>query len=225
MRTLKKTFLIGWLLLITGGWCTEAAAAPALVKSKQCDTCHRFSENEASKTAPDLFFAGDKFQKKWLEHYLRQPETIRLAGHTGDPGFLKGAPQYSGPHPTLNLKEAQQMTDYLMSLKTLKNNPPLELPGLSKGKRVRVKFLFERDYSCIACHQSYNLTRQPRGGVSGPSLIDAGRRLRPEWIYQWLKNPKQFNPKGRMPLYSFDEETLRKMTQYIMSHKKGPKNK
>jgi cytochrome c551/c552 len=225
MKSPKKTFLIGLSLLIAGGWCGGAEASPALVKKKQCDTCHQFSKNEAEKSAPDLFFAGDKFQKKWLESFLKQPETIRLAGHTRDPGFLKGQPQYTGPHPALSLKEAQQMTDHLMSLKILNDIPPLELPALSKGTRVRVKILFERDYSCIACHQSYNLARQPRGGVSGPSLIDAGRRLRPEWVYQWLKNPKQFTTRGRMPLYTFDEETLRKMTQYIMSHKKDQKSK
>jgi len=225
MRALKKTFLIGSFLLIAGGGWTEAVASPALLKTKQCDTCHRFTKNEIEKSAPDLFFAGDKFQKNWLKNYLQRPETIRLAGHTRDPGFSKGQPQYTGPHPSLNSSEAQQITDYLMSLKILKNVPPLELPALSKGARVRVKILFERNYSCIACHQSYNLARQPRGGVSGPSLIDAGRRLRPEWVYQWLKNPKQFTPQGRMPLYAFDEETLRKMTQYTLSHKKDPKKK
>ncbi len=225
MITPKKTFLIGLFLLIAGGWYTGAGASPALVKEKQCNTCHRFSNSEAEKSAPDLFYAGNKFQKKWLESFLKQPETIRLAGHTHDPGFLKGVPEYAGPHPALNSKEAQQMTNHLMSLKIPKELPLLELPVLSKGTRVRVKILFERDYSCIACHQSYNLARQPRGGVSGPSLIDAGRRLRPEWVYQWLKNPQQFITQGKMPLYKFDEETLRKMTQYIMSHKKDPKSK
>jgi cytochrome c551/c552 len=221
----KKIFLIGLFLLIAGGWYAGAEASPALVKEKQCDTCHRFSKNQAEKSAPDLFFAGNKFQKKWLENFLKQPETIRLAGHTHDPGFLKGKPEYAGPHPALNSKEAQQMTDHLMSLKTLKDTPPLELPDLSKDTRVQVKILFERDYSCIACHQSYNLARQPRGGVSGPSLIDAGRRLRPEWVYQWLKNPQQYVTQGRMPIYTFDAETLRKMTQYIMFHKKDHKSK
>jgi cytochrome c551/c552 len=222
MRTPKKTLWTGLFLLIAGGWCALAEASPALVKEKQCETCHRFSSSKNEKSAPDLFFAGDKFQKAWLKNFLRQPETIRLAGDTRDPGFLKGTPQFTGPHPALSSEEAQQMTDYLMSLKILKNSKPLELPVLSKGTRVRVKILFERDYGCIACHQSYNLARQPRGGVSGPSLIDAGHRLRPEWVYQWLKNPKQFTTRGRMPLYRFDEETLRKMTQYIMSHKKEP---
>lgn len=225
MITPKKTFLIGLFLLIAGGWYSKAEASPALVEEKQCNTCHRFSKNETEKSAPDLFFAGDKFQKNWLEKFLRQPEIIRLAGHTRNPGFLKGTPQYTDPHPALNIKEAEQMTNHLMSLKILTDIPPLELPALSKGKRVQVKILFERDHSCIACHQSYNLARQPRGGVSGPSLIDAGHRLRPEWVYQWLKNPKQFVAEGRMPLYIFDEETLLKMTQYIMSHKKDLKSK
>lgn len=225
MRLPKNSFLIGSFLLITGGACGWAEASPALVKEKQCGSCHRLSGTEQEKSAPDLFFAGDKFQRKWLENYLKQPEKIRLAGHTRDPGFLKGAPQFSGPHPALNSNEAQLMTDHLMSLKIMKDTQPLELPALSKGKRVRIKILFERDYGCIACHQSYNLARQPRGGVSGPSLIDAGRRLRPEWVYQWLKNPKQFVTRGKMPLYTFDEETLRKMTQYIMSHKKDQKSK
>ena len=225
MISLKKDLLIGLCLLIAGASYVGVEASPALVKEKQCDTCHRFSKTETEKSGPDLFFAGDKFQDNWMLSFLKQPEVIRLAGHTRDPGFLKGTPQYTGPHPTLNSKEAQQMTDHLMSLKTLKDMPPLELPPLSKGKRVRVKILFERNYSCIACHQSYNLARQPRGGVSGPSLIDAGRRLRPEWVYQWLKNPKQFIKQGRMPLYTFDEETLRRITQYIMFHKKDPKSK
>lgn len=225
MRTANKAAWIGALLLIVGGWCAGATASPALIKEKQCDTCHRFAITETEKSAPDLFFAGDKFQKKWLEHYLKQPEAIRLAGHTRDPGFLKGQPEFTGPHPALKPKEAREMTDYLMTLKILKESPPLELPVLSKGARMRVKILFERDYSCIACHQSYNLARQPRGGISGPSLIDAGRRLRPEWVYQWLKNPGQFITRGRMPHYTFDEETLRKMTQYVLSHTKDSKGR
>ena len=136
MRTPKNTFLIGLFLLIAGGWCGGAEASPALVKEKQCDACHRFSKNEVEKSAPDLFFSGDKFQKEWLEKFLKQPETIRLAGHTRDPGFLKGKPQYTGPHPTLDSQEAQQMTNHLMSLKILRDIPPLELPALSKGTRV-----------------------------------------------------------------------------------------
>ncbi len=209
-----------WVIAVTGA--VAAVAAPALVKEKLCDTCHRFAKGPAEKerNGPDLFFAGDKFRKKWLENFLQHPEAIRLAGHTRDPGFLNGKP-HTGPHPALNPEEARQMTDYLMFLKTLKETPPLNLPALSKSNRVRVKILFERDYSCIACHQSYNLARQPRGGVSGPSLLDAGSRLRPEWVYQWLKNPKAFTAQGRMPVYRFDEDTLKMLTQYIMSHKKN----
>ena len=222
MTNPKPYFFIGALLMVTGVWCATALASPALIKEKQCGSCHRFSNDDAGRPAPDLFFAGDKFQRNWLESFLQKPETIRLAGPTRDPGFLKGTPQTS-PHPILSPQDAKRMADHLMSLKVMEDSGPLNLPDLSKGMRVRVKILFERDYSCIACHQSYNLARQPRGGVSGPSLINAGRRLRLEWVYQWLKTPKLFTGNGRMPTYKLDDETLRKLTQYIMTHKKDPR--
>ncbi|NIP99367.1 MAG: c-type cytochrome [Nitrospinaceae bacterium] len=220
-KTLQR---FGWLLILSLGWTGEVTASPALVKQYKCQACHRLSADQAPEelSAPDLFYAGDKFQKSWLERFLQHPEPIRPAGHTRDPGFLKGKPEASAPHPRLNPGDARQMADHLGTLKIMKTEKPLDLPALSKGMRVRVKILFERDYGCIACHQSYNLARQPRGGVSGPSLLDAGNRLRPEWVYQWLTAPKRFVPKGRMPAYAFDDETARKMTQYLMSHKKEP---
>jgi mono/diheme cytochrome c family protein len=77
--------------------------------------------------------------------------------------------------------------------------------------------LFERQFGCIACHEALNLAGQVRGGVSGPSLVDAGLRLKPDWIFHWLKTPKKFLPKGRMPLFELDEETVVLMTKYILS--------
>jgi len=221
MKSHRILFFPGLLFILSLMGASVAAAPPSLVKEKQCDTCHRFSREEPEQAGPDLFFAGDKFQTEWLKQFLKQPETIRPAGSSHDPGFLKGQPEMKSPHLAVKTEEAGQLTDYLSTLKIMKESKPLSLESLSKGARVRVKILFERDFSCIACHQSYNLANQPRGGVSGPSLTNAGNRLRPEWVYQWLKNPEQFRPHSRMPLYTFDEETLHRLTQYIMSHTKN----
>ncbi len=214
--------LICWVLWGQSLWAEPALpSAPIWAADKGCATCHRFSPDQPEGTAPDLFYAGNKFRKNWLVEYLQRPTVIRYAGHTRDPGFLKGQPEFTGPHPALNPQDAETLATALMSLKL----PDLEavsldIAPLSKGKKVRTKILFERDHSCIACHESYNLARQPRGGVSGPSLIDAGNRLQAEWVYLWLKQPKTFLKKGRMPVFRFDEETLRNLTRYIASHKK-----
>lgn len=219
--------LICWGLWGHSLWAEPALQTPpAWVEDKGCAACHRFSPNQAAGTAPDLFYAGNKFQKDWLVEYLQRPTVIRKAGHTGDPGFLKGQPEFTGLHPVLKPQDAETLATALMSLKLPElETIPIDPAPLSKGKQVRIKILFERDYSCIACHESYNLARQPRGGVSGPSLIDAGNRLQAEWVYLWLKQPKTFLKKGRMPVYQFDEETLLNLTRYIASHKKENGNK
>lgn len=205
---------------------TPAFADASLFEQKQCGACHRLSAEEPAEThaAPDLFYAGDKYQKAWLVEYLQHPETIRKMGHPRDPGFLKGEPEFKGPHLSVSTQEAELLASFLMTQKLEGLEPlSLDLKPLARGERVRAKMLFERDHSCIACHESYNLARQPRGGVSGPSLTNAGNRLQTEWVYRWLKDPKQFAGKSRMPVYDFDEAELKLMTRYVMSHKKDEK--
>ncbi|CAI2719308.1 c-type cytochrome [Nitrospina watsonii] len=215
--TLAGIFIF-WL-----GTGAPALADTALFEQKQCGACHRLSAEEPAEShpAPDLFYAGDKYKKAWLVEFLQKPEPIRKAGHPRDPGFLKGEPEHKGPHVAVTKKEAQTLGAFLMT-QALDGLEPLtlDLKPLARGERVRAKMLFERDHSCIACHESYNLARQPRGGVSGPSLLDAGNRLQTEWVYRWLKNPKRFVEKSRMPVYDLEETELKLMTRYVLSHKK-----
>jgi len=210
-------------ILLLAGSCSPLWADASLIQKNGCDTCHRFSpEQEADDfTAPDLSYAGNKFQQPWLEKFLLSPEIIRKAGHTRDPGFLKGEPEFKSPHMSLPAPEAKSVAQHLMSLKLGGIETVFtDTTPLTKVQRVKTKMKFERDHGCIACHESYNLAQQPRGGISGPSLLDAGNRLQANWVYLWLKDPKTFLPKSRMPIFALDEEALSLMTRYVMSHKK-----
>ena len=88
---------------------------------------------------------------------------------------------------------------------------------LSSSEQARIKISFERNYGCISCHRALNLVGRVRGGVSGPSLVNSGLRLNPDWIFNWLKNPKKFLSEGGMPLYDLNEETAVLITKYIVS--------
>ena len=88
---------------------------------------------------------------------------------------------------------------------------------LTQGARAHAKILFERNFGCISCHEALNLVGKVRGGVSGPSLINSGLRLKSDWIFHWLKTPKKFLSKGRMPIYDLNEETVILITKYILS--------
>jgi cytochrome c peroxidase len=221
MHFLTLTFLYGMLILSS-----PVQAESTLPEKHDCSSCHRFSAKDSleSHKAPDLFYAGDKFQKAWLEKFLQVPAIVRKVGTSTDPDFLKEKSTLQ-PHPSLPKKDALAMVDYLMSLSmpNLTKNKVDDVP-LTKGTKVRTKILFERNYGCIACHEGINLAGQARGGISGPSLANAGNRLTADWVFNWLKTPQKFIARGRMPYFELDDEAAIKLTKYIRSLKIGDWN-
>ena len=195
----------------------------AVIHAKKCATCHRFAKDDTggATSGPDLFYAGNKFQSKWLTEFLLKPEIIRIAGHITDPGFLKGQPEMQGSHPTLSQEEAKAIGEYLMTLK-LEGlaSGKVDSKPLSKGQTVKAKIIFERDYGCTACHKGINLARKPKGGISGPALINAGNRLNPDWVYHWLKTPQTFLVRSRMPVFKLDDAVAIQIAKYLMTLKK-----
>ena len=213
---MKKIFYLlisGWVLY------SPQFSHASLIDEKHCSACHRLSKVEKEKKGPDLFFAGNKFQDAWLEEYLQNPVTLRKTGTINSPDFLKRELQNPQQHPILNKNDAVNIAQELMAM---------TLPGLSKGQVnpltkeqiAKTKYEFERTFSCISCHQSLNLAGKPRGGISGPSLVNAGNRLKENWVANWLKNPKIFSNKSRMPVYKMDNETRLRFTKFIMTLKK-----
>ena len=213
---MKKIFCLlisGWFLY------NPQFSYGSLIEEKNCSACHRLSKVGKEKKGPDLFYAGNKFQNAWLEEYLQNPVTLRKTGTINSPNFLKGGLQNLQQHPILNKNDAVNITQELMEM-TLPGLPEEQINPLTKGQIAKTKYEFERTFSCISCHQSLNLAGKARGGISGPSLINAGNRLKESWVANWLKNPKIFSNKSRMPVYKMDNETRLRFTKYIMTLKK-----
>lgn len=198
---------------------SAAWGEPEDIIKKGCRDCHRFSLKETrAKKGPDLFYAGDKFNRNWLRKFLESPVVIRKVVYALSQEYPEGKPEKNQPHLSLTKGESERISDFLMTLRLsgLVNSKIDEEP-LSKGKRARTKILFERNFGCISCHQTLNLVGRVRGGISGPSLVDAGLRLRPDWIFNWLRTPKLFLSKGRMPVFDLNEETAAQITKYILT--------
>jgi cbb3-type cytochrome oxidase cytochrome c subunit len=215
-----------FLYLFVGGWIffNPILSHASLIQEKKCSECHRFSNDGAEKNGPELFYAGNKYQASWLKQYLQNPITIRIAGSVGDLGFLKGIPVNSQKHIALPKEEAEQISKELMLL------TPFDLPKevdrlepLTNGQKAKIKYQFERTFGCISCHQSLNLAGKVRGGISGPSLVNAGNRLRARWVESWLRSPKLFTNKSRMPIYKMEDEARLQLTQFLMTLKKENK--
>jgi cytochrome c551/c552 len=205
--------------LILSGLLLSASASAGVLEDKNCGSCHRLKAEEIKKsfTGPDLHYAGNKFQPEWLKQFLIKPEVIRPAGFVTDPGFLLKAAL--PPHASSSEENANALAKELMTLK-ISTPAPVTPEPLTKGLQAKIKYQFERTFGCISCHQSLNLAGKVRGGISGPSLVNAGNRLQADWVADWLKAPETYTTKRRMPSYKMEPATLDQFTRFLMTLKK-----
>ena len=214
MRIIVSTLLFWYFGSVLPVW-----AEPEEIGANGCRKCHRLSPKEKkSNKGPDLFYAGDKFYNNWLYKFLQSPMVIREMNFLSGSYFLSEKANASEPHVALTKEGAKRVANFLMTLRL----PNLEAgkvndETLSKAESVRAKMLFEMSFGCISCHRALNLVGKVRGGVSGPSLVNSGLRLKPDWIFHWLKTPQKFKYKGRMPVFNLNEETATRLTKYILS--------
>lgn len=185
-------------LFIALSWGVGLADGKGIFASKNCGSCHQIQGPAAEKTfddqlkkkGPELWYSGSKFKKEWLEEWLEKPAAIRLLKYNSV------TDKNTDKHPALSKKEADEVAEYLMTL-TAKE----VAKGTAEEKVTpQGKNLFIKRYSCVGCH-SIKSGAQKVGGVSGPDLSEAGKRLTADWVYAYLKEPKVFKPVKRMPVF------------------------
>ncbi|MFQ5848850.1 MAG: c-type cytochrome [Candidatus Methylomirabilales bacterium] len=190
------------------------AAGQRLVRGRNCVGCHIIEgrggdiraryEGRLNEAPPPLVLTtgtlseGEKVQAKWLFEFLHRPTPIR--------------PWLQIRMPTFGLadREAAGLASYFVALAGLKVPfefvPPVEelRPELVEAGRT----LASKEYfSCGSCHVRGET--KPEGPPEGwaPDFALAHRRLRPEWIITWLKDPQKVQPGTKMPSFFVDEES------------------
>jgi mono/diheme cytochrome c family protein len=162
--------------------------------------------------APSLRYAGSKFNHAFLINWLQEPVPIRPLKYNS---LTEKNP---ADHKKLTPKEAANVVKYLMTLRF----KDMEQLKIKPKETILAKKIFSVRYSCYACHQvkgegSSGVT----GGLSGPSLVNAGTRLNPDWIYAFLSSPRDLLARGSMPVYEgiIKDDDLKELTKYIATFK------
>ena len=156
MRIIVSTLLLWYFGSVFPVW-----AEPEEIGANGCRECHRLSSKEKkSDKGPDLFYAGDKFYKNWLNKFLQSPTVIREMNFFSGSDFLSEKANASEPHVALTKEGAKRVANFLMTLRlpNLEAGKVNEEP-LSKGESARAKMLFERSFGCISCHLKSSCTR------------------------------------------------------------------
>ena len=61
---------------------------------------------------------------------------------------------------------------------------------------------------CASCHAMQNAAGLMVGGNVGPELTRVGSKVKPEWLAEWLRNPKVYDPDTAMPHYRFEAKDI-----------------
>lgn len=222
MRTALPSLLGVGLLVLAHG--TAHADGADLLKS-QCSACHALTppadnsqDRVRDRKAPDLYYAGVKFERAWLVEWLQKPSAIRPAGY---PYFKSVAPGEKHDevdksklkeHLRLSKDDANAAADALMALKGPEG---LVEAGLFKDEKPNLRMgemAFVKLRGCSACHQG----KGGEGGMSGPALTDAGKRLQPDFIASYVKNAQKIDPHVWMPAQNVTDQDVQRLTAYIV---------
>ena len=168
----------------------DPAAGKKVFQAKKCQACHytdgpakeKSIADQLAKKGPELWYAGSKFQKAWLAKWLQDPKPIRPLQYNS---LTEKNP---GNHDKLAAADAAAVTDFLMSL----TSKEVETGVVTPKKNPKGRLIFIKKMPCSGCHQFPG--KKFKGGSSGPSLVGAGERLNPDWIFAYLKNTKTFKP-------------------------------
>lgn len=174
----------------------------------RCLVCHRI-RGKGGTLAPDLSQEGSRVRKEWLRDYMKIPYAVR--------------PILVERMPRLKISDADIEILYAYFRSALVDDRVENRSGAVKGLPLgdpdairRGRTLYFGKYSCDACHQ-INL----EGGTIGPDLTRAGKRLRPEWVLQWLRDPKTFLKRSVEPSYAFTPKEVEDLAVFLLSSKGG----
>jgi mono/diheme cytochrome c family protein len=221
---ITNILLLYTLLLLAVINTTAIAASGEEILRQRCVSCHELDKGGPvnlkdlwSQKGPNLSYAGNKYQQQWLAQWLKKPTRIRPAGmYYGN--HIKPGKEHDhidtstlSDHVKLAVDEATSVAGTLMKYRAKSEliEAGAYKPGkisLSMGDMMFVKFR-----GCSSCHR----IEADYGGVSGPEVYTAAKRLQPDYIISFLKNPQAWSPKTYMPQYHLKEKDLQKFVHYF----------
>ncbi|WP_449287320.1 c-type cytochrome [Marinobacter sp. PE14] len=192
--------------------------------STECAGCHAIEKPDSfsitriqERKAPDLYYAGNKFQEEWMVNWLQAPTPLRPGGTFFGQKVVAGedrdiVPEEKlPPHPTFKESEAQLAVSYLKTLKPYEDliSQTDYSPKPISGAMGRMNFT--KFKGCVACHE----LEKGYGGISGPEVYTAGARLKPDFLFSFIKNPQAWEPKTFMPNAHLSDGEVQKLADFI----------
>jgi len=172
-----------------------------------CYGCHNAPGYDGMpQQAPSLLNITKKVTPEWMYQWISNPRG--WSHNTRMPNFMFSQHEVSAA--------VAYLTD---QAKTGSYTAVAHYPG--GGDAVHGKQVFG-DVGCIGCHaiDEYKAeSRVKEANDFGPDLNKIGSKVTPEWLFDWIKNPKNYHMESRMPSLRLSDDEARDLTAYLIQHK------
>ncbi len=168
-----------------------------------CTGCHNYKGFEdAPKMGPSLRRVADKVPPEWMIAWIKDPKAFR--------------PKTKMPKPPLDIDEPGQTEKIAAYI--LQSSEPFALPfgRYPGGNAGQGEKLFEQ-VGCLGCH-----SMGEKGTGLAAALDRIGEKTSADWIYNWIQDPKKFNPNARMPNLRLTPQEAADITAYLSKHGEPP---
>ena len=190
----------------------DQSRAKELIKNA-CASCHRFEGKPDSRfnlRAPDLMWAGSKYQRSWLIRWLTGKEAPLYAK-----GYRWDLSQGEMKHPVVSESDAQALADHFE--KHYKDRR-VKIGAFDVSKVTAMEVEFGRGaykaHACIGCHVIEE-NGKFIGGPQSASLVESGRRYNMDWLFRFGQNPQDFTPHSGEFLADATEPQLRAVIGFL----------
>jgi mono/diheme cytochrome c family protein len=213
-------------------------AGMRMVEGLGCWGCHRIEGLEKQRlprVGPSLEKVGSKVTKEWATRWVMDPASFRA--NTKMPSFfyqenyvnVSGERKPTKAQEQMNARGRQEndaMVNSIMAYVFEKSRPEPVAAAPAGGDAARGEKLVAAR-GCFGCHQIDPRADAPRDLVGtyrqfGPNLAGIGSKTTRDWIYQWILDPKKWNPETKMPNLRLDPQDALDIAAYLSTLKAPP---
>jgi cbb3-type cytochrome oxidase cytochrome c subunit len=176
-----------------------------------CVRCHVIKSPDGvamtgSDAPPPLQHIADKTTREWIAAWLKNPQAY--AGSATMPNFQ------------LADDETRDISAFLIAqstpYQTHKGTEPAPAASQDTAALQEGTSLYGESF-CSSCHAMQNAAGMLVGGNLGPELTRAGSKVKTEWLADWLRDPKTYDPDTRMPHYRLDAKEVGLLIGFLSS--------
>lgn len=172
----------------------------------RCQTCHAGWKDDQMADAPQPF----------RTHPL--PELLKIH----DPELYGCTTCHRGQGAALTAGMAHGDEDHYWDWPLLKGKEVYASCNGCHSNQLSVKYgdrankakQMLSESGCFGCHEIKGFVDMPK---IGPEINNMAVKTTPEWLFRWVRNPKDYNLHTRMPNFRFTDEQSEAITAYLVS--------